>query len=241
MSNQTKRTYSGEDQKVWTSLYSRIIQMLPESADEAVLTGLKRIGYPSDYIPDFKEINQRIHSFTDWEIVPMEEMVPDNEFIAMLADKKYPCRTWLRNMDQVAAEQDEYDMFHDIIGHTPLLTIPNYCYYLQGLGKMALEHIGNDHALLLLKRMYWHTIQFGLRISDNSLRIYGAHLISSRAETLYSISAGVPKYDFHIGKIMDTPYVKGSFQERYFVISNYEELYNNLPAIREELNRRVNK
>lgn len=240
MFSQINKIYTDEDQKVWNSLYSRIMQMLPESADDAVLTGLKRIGYPADYIPEFSEINERINSFTDWEIVPMEEMVPDHEFIGMLADKKYPCRTWLRSMEQVETEKDEYDMFHDIIGHTPLLTIPNYCYYLQGLGKLALEYIGNTAALLYLKRMYWHTIQFGLIIAENSLKIYGAHLISSRAETLYSISAGVSKYDFHIQKIMDTPYVKGKFQERYFVINNYEELYNNLPAIREELDRRVN-
>lgn len=232
-------TYTETDHKVWTTLYSRIMQLLPETADEAVLTGLKRIGFPSDYIPEFSEINERINSFTDWEILPLKEMVPDHEFIGMLAHKKYPCRTWLRSMDQVENEKDEYDMFHDIIGHTPLLTIPNYCYYLQGLGKMALEFINNEKALLLLKRMYWHTIQFGLKISDNSLKVYGAHLISSRAETLYSTSAGVPKYDFHISKIMDTPYVKNKFQERYFVISNYEELYNNLENIRTEVEKRI--
>jgi phenylalanine-4-hydroxylase len=239
MYNQVERGYSEEDQIVWTSLYSRIMQMLPEVADSAILTGLKRIGYPAEYIPKFSEINQKINSFTDWEIVPMAEMVPDHEFIGMLADKKYPSRNWLRNQEQVDTDQDEYDMFHDIIGHTPLLTIPNYCYYLQGLGKLALEYIDNNEALLFLKRMYWHTIQFGLIISDNSLKIYGAHLISSRAETLFSISAGVPKYDFDVAKIMDTPYVKGSFQERYFVINSYQELYDNLPAIREELKQRV--
>lgn len=212
--------------------------MLPETADDAVLTGLKRIGFPSDRIPEFTEINDRINTFTDWEIVPLQEMVPDSEFIQMLADKKYPCRTWIRSHEKMEAEVDEYDIFHDIIGHTPLLTIPNYCYYLQGLGKLALEYIKNDQALLLLKRMYWHTIQFGLKIADNSLKVYGAHLISSRAETVYSISAGVPKYDFHIEKIMETPYSKNKFQERYFVINNYEELYNSLGGIKEELEKR---
>jgi phenylalanine-4-hydroxylase len=234
-------TYTEEQQIVWTTLYSRIMQMLPETADNAVLTGLKRIGYPSDYIPDFKEINHRLNTFTDWEIIPLQQMVPDHEFISMLAHKQYPCRTWLRSVEQMETEQDEYDMFHDIIGHTPLLTIPDYCYYLQGLGKLALEYLGNDEALLMLKRMYWHTIQFGLKVSENSLKVYGAHLISSRAETTFSTSAGVPKYDFNIDKIVETPYVKGRFQERYFVINNYQELFNNLEGIRERVEKTIRK
>jgi len=139
--------YTIEDQKVWSTLYGRMMQMLPEMADDAVLTGLKRIGFLSSSIPDFDEINKQVNTFTDWEIVPLQEMVSDNEFIEMLAEKKYPCRDWLRSMDKVEKEADEYDMFHDIIGHTPLLTIPNYCNYLQGLGKLALEYIGNEKAL----------------------------------------------------------------------------------------------
>lgn len=239
MLKQAYSNYTVEEHKTWSVLYSRVMQFIPEAADEAVLTGLRRIGYPSDQIPDFKDINERLNTFTDWEIVPMEEMVGDAEFISMLAEKKYPCRTWIRDNEKAEAEQDEYDVFHDIIGHTPLLTIPNYCYYLQGLGKLALEYINNDDALLLLKRIYWHTIQFGIKTAGSSLKIYGAHLISSKSETAFSLGAGVPKYDFNISKIMETPYVKNKFQERYFVIDNYEELYNSLPAIKEEVKKRV--
>ena len=214
--------------------------MLPEAADAAVLEGIKKIGFPSDHIPDFEDINYSLSQFTDWKIIPLEEMVKDNQFIQMLAEKVYPCRTWIRSNDQFLAEVDEYDLFHDIIGHTPLLIKPTYCDYLTELGKLALTYINNDHALLLLKRVYWHTIQFGLIISDNSLKIYGAHLISSRSETSYSLSAGVPKYDLHIPTIMDTPYKKGSFQERYFVINHYDDLYNQLDNIRAELEKRIN-
>jgi len=239
MVKQIYSSYTAEDHLVWTNLYSRMMQMLPEVADKAVLEGIKQIGFPGDHIPDFEEINSKLSQFTDWKIVPLEEMVKDNEFIQMLAQKTYPCRTWIRTNEQLQSEVDEYDLFHDVIGHTPLLIIPTYCDYLTELGKLALKYIDNEQALLLLKRVYWHTIQFGLIISDNSLKIYGAHLISSREETSYSLSAGVSKYDLHIPKIMDTPYVKGSFQERYFVINKYEDLYNHLGEIRAELEKRI--
>lgn len=244
MTKVTKQVYSNyteEDQKVWTILFSRIMQMLPETADEAVLEGLKKIGYPADRIPHFDEITTLIdvHTDTDWKIVPLEDMVDDKEFICMLAEKKYPCRTWLRSAEQMEADLDEYDMFHDVIGHTPLLTRHDYCYYLQGLGKLALKYINNDEAISLLKRVYWHTIQFGLKASQQELKVYGAHLLTSRGETAYSISAGVPKYDLNIEKIMDTPYRKGKYQERYFVINNYSDLHDSLPEIEKQLQARI--
>jgi phenylalanine-4-hydroxylase len=239
MLKQLYTNYTEENHRVWTTLYSRIMQMLPESADESVLQGIKMIGFPSDHIPNFEEINERINTFTDWEIVPLQEMVDDKTFIGMLADKKYPCRTWIRTFQQLETEEDEYDMFHDVVGHTPLLTKPSYCNYLTGLGRLALKFINNDEAISLLKRIYWHTIQFGLKISDDSLKIYGAHLLSSKGETIYSLSAGVPKYDLNIPKIMETPYIKGRFQERYFVVNKYEELENSLETIEKELEKRI--
>src|SRR5689334_2492665 len=104
MAKETKQVYSNyteEEQKVWTILFSRIIQMLPETADSTVLEGLKKLGYPADYIPNFEEITHLldVHTDTDWQIVPLQEMVSDKEFICMLAEKKYPCRTWLRSME----------------------------------------------------------------------------------------------------------------------------------------------
>ena len=231
--------YTEQDHNVWTALFSRIMQILPETADEWVLEGLKKMGFPSDHIPDFDEINKRISTFTDWEIVPLKEMVEDREFIGMLADNKYPCRTWIRTPEQLEAENDEYDMFHDVIGHTPLLTRPNYCNYLRGLGRLAQENLNNEKIITLLKRIYWHTIQFGLRASDKNLKIYGAHLLSSRGETIYALSAGVPKYDFNIPKILYTTNVKNKFQQRYFTINNYEQLFNSLDTIKKELEKRA--
>jgi phenylalanine-4-hydroxylase len=192
MERQIYSNYTEEDHKVWTALFSRIMHILPETADEWVLEGLKKMGFPADHIPDFEEINKRINTFTDWEIVPLEDMVEDREFIGMLADNKYPCRTWIRSTEQLDAEIDSYDMFHDVIGHTPLLTRPNYCNYLRGLGRLAQENINNELAISLLKRVYWHTIQFGLRATNHTLKIYGAHMLSSRGETIYALSAGVP-------------------------------------------------
>ncbi len=235
----TKNQYTEQEHTTWTVLYTRLLQFLPETADKVVFDSIKKIGYPSDHVPDLTEINHKLSAITDWTVVPLEDMVEDNEFIAMLAQKKYPCRTWLRSQEQLDNDIDEYDMFHDIIGHTPLLTIPAYSNYLTGLGKLALENLKSPAAIALLKRVYWHSIQFGLIATENTLKIYGAHLLSSRGETIFSISAGVPKYDLNVAIMMDTPYKKGSYQEKYFVIHSYEELYNSLEDVKAELAKRI--
>ncbi len=231
--------YTESDNENWSVLYGRAMQALPEIADEKVLKGIKTIGLPSDHIPDFDELNKKLNTLSDWQLVPLDEMVEDNHFISLLAEKKYPCRMWLRSQEQVESDENEYDLFHDLIGHTTLLYIPEYCNYLQALGSLALKHIHHSQALLFLKRMYWHTVQYGLVVSGNSLKIYGAHLLTSRSETLFAMSAGVPKYDFNIPVIMDTPYVKNRFQDRYFVINSFDQLFNSMAEIEAELNKRT--
>ena len=235
----TENHYTEKDHAIWTVLYTRLLQFLPETADINVFNSIQKLGYPVDRVPNLEEVNHKLTMLTDWTVVPLEDMVEDNEFIAMLAQKKYPCRTWLRTQEQLDNDIDEYDMFHDIIGHTPLLTIPAYSNYLTGLGKIALENLHNKTAIALLKKVYWHSIQFGIIATENTLKIYGAHLLSSRGETIYSISAGVPKYDLNVSIMMDTPYKKGSYQEKYFVINSYDDLFNSLDAIKSELAKRV--
>ncbi len=231
--------YTEEDNHNWSILYSKAMQVLPEIADEKVLKGIKAVGLPPDHVPDFEAINKQLKTISDWQIIPLEEMAEDNEFISMLAEKKYPCRRWLRSHEQVESDENEYDLFHDLFGHTTLLYMPEYCNYLKALGQLALKHINNKQALLFLKRVYWHTVQYGLVVAGNTLKIYGAHLLTSRSETLFAMSAGVPKYDFNIPVIMDTPYVKNRYQDRYFVINTFEQLFNSMPDIEAELNRRT--
>jgi len=235
------KLYTDQEHAIWTILNTRLLQFLPETADNIVFESIKKLGYPVDHVPNLDEINGKLTHLTGWTVIPLEDMVDDNQFISMLAEKKYPCRTWLRTQEQLDNDIDEYDMFHDIIGHTPLLTVPAYSNFLQGIGKLALENIKNPDAILLLKRVYWHSIQFGIIAKDHTLKIYGAHLLSSRGETVFSISAGVPKYDLNISIMMDTPYKKGSYQEKYFVINSYDDLYNSLSTIQTELLKRLNK
>ncbi len=43
-----------------------------------------------------------------------------------------------------------------------------------------------------LTRLYWYTVELGLIRTDAGLRIYGAGIVSSKGESIYSIDSPAP-------------------------------------------------
>ena len=124
-------------------------------------------------------------------------------------------------------------MFHDIFGHVPLLANLHFANFLSELAGLALEHIENEWAVEILSRLYWYTVEFGLIKEGNGLKVYGAGILSSSGETQYSIDSDIPqRMPYDVKKIFQTPYIKDKFQEQYFVIDSYEQLYKSLPEIK---------
>jgi phenylalanine-4-hydroxylase len=202
---------------------------------------VKQIGFVAERIPNFEEVNLELAKLTGFQLQAVPGIVPDRDFFELVAARRFPCTTWLRKMSQLDY-LEEPDMFHDVFGHVPLLTNAAYCDFLVGLSNLALEHIEDEWAIQLLSRIYWYTIEFGLiHEEDGSLRIYGAGIISSKGETVYSLEEELPRHHFEVGQIMDSSYIKEKFQEQYFIIEGYEELYGSLKDLEGELAKRLNK
>jgi phenylalanine-4-hydroxylase len=134
---------------------------------------------------------------------------------------------------------EEPDMFHDVFAHVPLLTNQLFVNFLEELSKIGLSYCGNDYAIELLSRIYWFTVEFGLIRENGELRIYGAGILSSAGETKYSLSNEPPHHEFDVPVIMQTDFRKDVFQDRYFVIESYEQLYSSLPEIKAFLKEKV--
>ncbi|MCC9136153.1 phenylalanine 4-monooxygenase [Pontibacter silvestris] len=232
---QNYSSYTEENHNVWAILYDRQIKNLPDKAVPEFLEGLKKVGFQSERIPDFEKVNQRLKPLTGFEVVPAPGIVDDALFFELIANKKFPATVWIRSLKQLDY-LEEPDMFHDVFGHVPLLTIPVYCEFLAKLSALALEHIDKPEIIDRLTRIYWYTIEFGLfRNSDGEAKIYGAGILSSVGESKLSVSEESVKHDFDVQHILDTPYIKETFQSQYFCIDSYEQLLNSLPQLREAL------
>jgi phenylalanine-4-hydroxylase len=90
-------------------------------------------------------------------------------------------------------------------------------------GQRALAEFGR---LKNLARLYWYTVEFGLVQSAAGLRIYGSGIVSSRAESIHAVESPSPnRIGFDLERVMRTDYRIDDFQETYFVISSFDELF----------------
>jgi phenylalanine-4-hydroxylase len=160
---------------------------------------------------------------TGWRVVPVTDLVPDEIFFDHLANKRFPAGAFIRS-EQEMDYLEEPDIFHDIFGHVPLLANPVYSDFIQAYGK------GGQRALRLgrlanLARLYWYTVEFGLVRSNNGLRIFGAGIMSSTAESVFSLEDSSPhRVAFDLERVMRTRYIIDDFQKTYFVIDSFERL-----------------
>jgi phenylalanine-4-hydroxylase len=77
-----------------------------------------------------------------------------------------------------------------------------------------------------LAALYWYTVEFGLIKTDQGLRIYGAGIVSSPAESRFCLEDASPnRIGFDLERLMRTDYRIDDFQQTYFVIDSYEDLF----------------
>jgi phenylalanine-4-hydroxylase len=215
--------YTAEEHRTWLTLYDRQAEVLQGRACDAFLHGLDALNLRGEGVPDFHRINERLQVLTGWSVVAVPGLVPDEVFFDHLANRRFPAGNFIRKPHELDYLQ-EPDVFHDVFGHVPMLTDPVFADYMQAYGRggrRALE-LGRLHNLA---RLYWYTVEFGLMQSRDGLRIYGAGIVSSRAESVFSLEDGSPnRIAFDLERVMRTPYRIDDFQQVYFVIPSLDEL-----------------
>lgn len=217
--------YSATDHAVWQRLFAAQREVLVGRACTAFLAAQDAMGMSAGRIPRFDAINQRLRVATGWELVGVEGLLPELDFFAHLAARRFPVTWWIRTPEQLDYIE-EPDLFHDLFGHVPLLLEPRFADYMQayGAGGVKAHGIGAD-ALAMLTRLYWYTVEFGLIREDAGLRIYGSGIVSSRGESIHSLESAAPnRIGFDLERIMRTRYRIDSFQKTYFVIDSFEQL-----------------
>jgi len=217
--------YSEEQHAIWRLLFERQQRLLLGRACREYLEGLSRLGVAADGIPDFRRLSDVLDRATGWRIVAVPGLVPDDVFFAHLARRQFPSTCFIRRRDQLDYLQ-EPDVFHDICGHVPLLINPIFADYLQAYGEGGLKALGLGH-LQRLARLYWYTVEFGLIATRDGLRIYGSGILSSAGESVYCLEDPRPRrLRFDLRRIMRTGYRIDDFQQLYFVIDDFQHLFD---------------
>jgi phenylalanine-4-hydroxylase len=220
---QDPSAYGDAEHDRWRRLYRRQIELVGGRACDEYVSALRALPYERG-VPRFDEVNAALGRATGWQIVAVPGLVPDLVFFDHLANRRFPVTWWLREeheFDYIV----EPDVFHDFFGHVPMLFTPLFADYMQAYGRGGLkaEALG---ALPWLARLYWYTVEFGLIRTAAGLRSYGAGILSSPSEIEYAVRSPKPRrVAFDLRRIMRSRYRIDAFQETYFAIDSFGQLF----------------
>ncbi|MBC6403403.1 MAG: phenylalanine 4-monooxygenase [Hyphomonadaceae bacterium] len=216
--------YTDDEHAVWKFLYERQVKVLKGRAVHEFYDGLDALNLNDGGIPDFDIINTSLQDLTGWTVISVPHLIPDDIFFEHLARRRFPAGRFIRTRNRLDYLR-EPDIFHDVFGHVPLLTQPVFADYMQAYGEGGLRAL-KYNCLENLARLYWYTVEFGLMNTNEGMNIYGAGILSSRTETVFSLDSRSPnRIHFDLGRIMQTDYRIDDFQQVYFVINSFEELF----------------
>ncbi|MBD7948271.1 phenylalanine 4-monooxygenase [Psychrobacter communis] len=231
--------YSDDENAMWQALLTRQAKQIPNRACSAYLEGLEKLNLPSTHIPQLNDIDQILQATTGWQTAAVPALISFGKFFKLLANKRFPVATFIRrfeDMDYI----EEPDVFHEIVGHCPLLTHTAFAAFNETYGKLGLD--ASKEERWFLARLYWFTIEFGLVGSHpDNRRIYGGGILSSPSETIYTLNGSdtlqqsnhqqqpqnQPEHRaFDLLDVLRTPYRIDHIQPIYYVIDDLDALFD---------------
>jgi len=217
--------FTSEEHDRWDRLYARQNKLLPGLACDEFMAGIEKLELSKRGIPNFEKLSDRLEKLTGWRVVAVPDLVPDDVFFDHLANRRFPAGNFIRSEENLDYLQ-EPDVFHDVYGHVPLLADPIFADYMEAYGKGGQRALGRG-VLTNLARLYWYTVEFGLVKTDKGMRIYGAGILSSKSESIFSLNDESPnRIHFNLKRLMQTDYRIDDFQQTYWVIDSFDELLN---------------
>lgn len=220
--------YSDDEHAIWQALLDSQSKQIPDRACSEYLIGLDKLNLPTTQIPQLYDIDTVLQDATGWQTAAVPALISFGKFFKLLANKRFPVATFIRRSEDMNYIE-EPDIFHEIVGHCPLLTHPAFAAFNETYGKLGLN--ASKEERMCLARLYWFTIEFGLvgQSSDQgkeSLRIYGGGILSSPSETVYALSDEPDCREFDLLDVLRTPYRIDHIQPIYYAIDDLDTLFD---------------
>ncbi|MDB4777944.1 hypothetical protein OAG68_00645 [bacterium] len=252
---QTYENYTFEEHLSWACLIADQQHTKHQYACREYLEGEEIFEIGGTVIPDYYVLNARIYQQTGWQLATVNMIIPAELFFTCHSKRFFPVTTFMRPLEQDYLE--EPDIGHDVAGHVATFTIPavadvmkfhgearNLIYaerdekLAQASSDVQREKIKAEAEELLVYagRIYWFTVEFGLVMQDGEVRDFGAGILSSPGETVYSVDNDEsnrilidPANDHDLLRLATTDYLISEYQKTYFVMSSFKQLESLTP------------
>ena len=214
--------YPEEDHETWQILVEGQMEQLPGRACEAYMRGQDVLELGADRIPDLADLSRRLNDATGWQVANVPGLIHEKDFFSLLSRRKFPSTNYVRGRDELDYTPAP-DCFHDIFGHMPMLTQPDFADFYQLYGQAAQNAEGADRPRL--ERFHWFTVEFGLIQEQGEKRIFGAGIVSSNEEVTHALSDEVTLHPFDPEHIVEKDdYEVYNLQDELFVLDSFEQL-----------------
>jgi len=242
--------YTREEHLSWACLIAEQQKTKHQYACQEYLDGESIFEIGGSVIPDFYSLNARIYQQTSWQLATVSMIIPAELFFTCHSRRFFPVTTFMRAIEQDYLQ--EPDIGHDVAGHVATFTIPAVAHVMRNHGvarnliyeerDRRLERAASeeeresiqrraDELLLYAERIYWFTVEFGLVMQHGQVRAFGAGILSSPGETVFSVNSPEPtrllidpSLDTDLLRLATTDYLISEFQKTYFVMERFELL-----------------
>jgi len=213
--------HSVEDHETWRILVERQMEQLPGRACDAYMRGQDVLKLEADRIPSLANLSQRLYDATGWKVANVPGLIHEKDFFELLSERIFPSTNYVRGRDELDYTPAP-DCFHDIFGHMPMLTQPDFADFYQLFGQAALR--GKGAIRPKLEAFHWFTVEFGLIKEHGENRIFGAGIVSSNEEVTHALSDAVTTKPFEPDVLVNTDYEVYHLQDTLFVMDSFEQL-----------------
>mmetsp|Transcript_34251 Transcript_34251/g.65424 ORF Transcript_34251/g.65424 Transcript_34251/m.65424 type:complete len:361 (-) Transcript_34251:207-1289(-) len=212
--------YSSSEVTAWGTALRELKALYPTHACKEFLRNWDLFEFREDVVPQLQDVHDIIHAQTGWNIRPVAGLMHPRDFLNGLAFETFHSTQYVRHESQ-PMYTPEPDVIHELLGHVVMLTDPNYCHLVKCIGEASLG--ATEKEIWHLTKVYWYTVEFGVVKEGDSIKAFGAGILSSYGELEHMIDGSPILEPFDPSMAQPKMSYKDGFQKRYFVMDSFEQ------------------
>ncbi len=223
--------FTALENETWSRLFERQHHSRLHQIHPMFNQGLKALQISEHCVPDLDTVNARLMNLTGYKGVWVKGHEEPKSFFVMLKNGEFPIGNFIRDPANLAYTP-EPDVFHDLYGHLPFLANTDYANFMRAFGEVASPFIHQPEICRQFERLFWFALEFSLIKTPEGIRVLGAGLASSTAETRFALSNEPKVHTFNLEKIRTLEFRIDEFQKQIFLIEQLSDLYQCLDAFK---------
>ncbi len=217
--------YTETERQTWGTAFRKLTALYPTHACHEFVDVIDDIGHREDQVPQLADVSEFLTQRTGFRLHPVAGLVSARQFLEALSRRVFCATQYIRHHSQ-PLYTPEPDIVHELMGHAPMLGIPQFADLSQKIGEGSLR--ANDEQIEQLATLYWFTIEYGVLIENGQVKAYGAGLLSSFGELEHSLSGEVEIRPFDPWAAKDTEYPITTYQPLLWSVESIGEAFDKM-------------